>query len=56
MTKKELAAKIAQELLANDMLDENNYSYDTVNLLDEVREIIIKNLADYVIISGIVLD
>ncbi len=56
MSRKELVSRIANELFMNDMLDENNYSFDTEKMLKDVEGIIIRNLMDYIIISGTVLD
>ena len=50
-----LAMAIANELLDNEILDENNFSHDTDALLQCVSGIILAHLKDYVIVSGNVL-
>jgi len=56
MKKVELIKKISRELLENDMLDINNYSGNTDKLLKDVEKIITDNLADYVMVTGSVLE
>lgn len=50
-----IAMAIANELLDNKILDENNFSYDTDALLQYVSGIILAHLKDYVILSGDIL-
>ena len=47
-----IAMKIARELLDNDVLDENNFSYDTAAILEYVQNIILEHLKDYSLLSG----
>jgi len=47
-----LAMEIARELLDNDILDENNFSYDTAAILEYVQNIILEHLKDYSLLSG----
>ncbi len=47
-----IAMKIARELLDNDVLDENNFSYDTAAILKYVQNIILEHLKDYSLLSG----
>ncbi len=47
-----LAMEIARELLDNDILDENNFSYDTAAILEYIRNIILEHLKDYSLLSG----
>lgn len=56
MTKKELADKIAINMLEYGMLDECNYNDDILALLEDARNIILKYFEDYIIISGTILD
>lgn len=51
----DIALEIANELLDNEILDENNFSHDTDMLLQCVSEIILAHLKDYVILSGDIL-
>lgn len=55
MERDNIAMSIAEELLDNDILDENNFSFDTDALLQCVSKIILEHLKDYLIISGNVL-
>lgn len=50
-----IAMAIANELLDNEILDENNFLNDTDTLLQCVSGIILAHLKDYVIVSGDVL-
>lgn len=47
-----LVMKIAEELLDKELLDENNFSYDTEALLQCASGIILEHLKDYMLISG----
>lgn len=47
-----LVMDIAQELLDKEILDENNFSYDTETLLQCTCGIILEHLKDYILISG----
>jgi len=51
----DIALEIANELLENEILDENNFSHDTGMLLQCVSGIILAHLKDYVILSGDIL-
>ena len=55
MNRTDIAKAIAEDLLNNDVLDENNFSYDTDALLDYVQKTVLEHLKDYVIIFGSVL-
>ncbi len=50
-----IAMAIADGLLDNEILDENNFSHDTGALLQCVPGIILAHLKDYVTVSGDVL-
>ncbi len=47
-----IAMEIAKELLDNDILDEDNFSYDTAAILEYVQNIILEHLKDYSLLSG----
>ena len=54
MNRTDIAKSIAEDLLNNDALDENNFSYDTAAILEYVRNIILDHLKDYALLSGTV--
>ncbi|GFI29378.1 hypothetical protein IMSAGC013_00764 [Lachnospiraceae bacterium] len=54
MNRTDIAKAIAEDLLNNDVLDENNFSYDTAVILEYVQNIILEHLKDYSLLSGIV--
>jgi len=51
MNRNDIAKAIAEDLLNNDVLDENNFSYDTVTILEYVQNIILEHLKDYSLFS-----
>lgn len=52
MNRTDIAKAIATDLLDNDVLDENTYSYDTAAILEYVQNIILEHLKDYSLLSG----
>lgn len=54
MNRKDIAKEITKALLDNDVLDENNFSYDTDALLDYVQKVILEHIKDYSLLSGTV--
>ena len=56
MTKKDIATKIAETMLYDGMLDENNYNDDTGSLLEDVKNVILDQLENHIIIIGAVLE
>lgn len=56
MTKKDIATTIAETMLYDGMLDENNYNDDTEALLEDVKNVILEQLENYIIIIGTVLE
>lgn len=52
MNRTDIAKAIAEDLLNNDALDENNFSYDTAAILEYVQNIILEHLKDYSLLSG----
>lgn len=54
MNRTDIAKAIAADLLDNDVLDENNFSYDTATILEYVQNIILDHLKDYSLLSGTV--
>jgi len=56
MTKNELAEKIVLEFLDKDMLDAQKYGNDIKSISKDATSIIARNLSDYIIVSGTVLE
>ena len=54
MNRTDIAKAIAEDLLNNDVLDENNFSYDTDALLDYVQNIVLEYIKEYSLLSGTV--
>ena len=52
MNRTDIAKAIAADLLENDVLDENNFSYDTAAILEYVQDIILDHLKNYSLLSG----
>ena len=51
----EIVMAIAQRLLDEELLDINNFSYDTDTMLQCVSKIILKHLEDYTLVIGTVV-
>lgn len=56
MKKSDIAVRIAEDMLDNGMLDEQNYNYDTGALVEDVKNMILEHLKDYLIIAGTTLN
>ena len=54
MNRTDIAKAIAEDLLNNDVLDKNNFSYDTDALLDYVQNIVLEHIKEYSLLSGTV--
>ena len=52
MNRNDIAKAIVADLLDNDVLDENTFSYDTAAILEYVQNIILEHLKDYSLLSG----
>lgn len=52
MNRNDIALTIAKDLLDHEMLDENNFSYNTEELLQCTSNIILERLKDFMLISG----
>lgn len=50
-----IAMMIAQDLMDHDVLDEDNFSFDTDELLEFTSKLILDRLKDYMIVSGTIL-
>lgn len=55
MDRSRIAMMIAQDLMDNDVLDEDNFSFDEDELLEFTSKFILDGLKDYIIISGTIL-
>ncbi len=55
MNRNDIAKAIVADLLDNDVLDENTFSYDTAAILEYVQNIILEHLKDYSLLSGTIL-
>jgi len=54
MNRTDIAKAIAEDLLNNDVLDENNFSYDTDALLDYDQNIVLEHIKEYSLLFGTV--
>ena len=54
MSRTDIAKAIAEDLLHNEVLDENNFSYDTDTILEYVENIILEHIKNYSLLSGTV--
>lgn len=52
LSRNKIAMEIAVDLLNNDVLDENNFSYDTAAVLNFVQNIILEHLKNFSLLSG----
>lgn len=52
LSRNKIAMEIAVDLLNNDVLDENNFSYDTAAILNFVQNIILEHLKNFSLLSG----
>lgn len=55
MDRNRIAMMIAQDLMDHDVLDEDNFSFDTDELLEFTSKLILDRLKDYMIVSGTIL-
>ena len=54
MSREDIARRIAEDLLDNNALGENNFNYDTDAILEYVQKIVLKHIKDYSLLSGTV--
>lgn len=52
MNRTDIAKAIAADLLDNDVLDKNNFSYGTAAILEYVQNVVLEHLKDYYLLSG----
>ena len=54
MNRDDIAKAIAEDLLDNDVLDENNFSHDTAAIIQYVQNVILEHIKDYSLLCGTV--
>lgn len=52
MNREDIAREIAQELLDNEALDENNFCQDADALINYVQQVILDHFKDYMLVQG----
>ena len=52
MSSENIAKRIAEELLNDNVLDEQNFNYDTDAILQHVQDTVLSHLRDYSLLSG----
>ncbi len=52
MSSENIAKRIAEELLNDNVLDEQNFNYDTDAILQHVQYTVLSHLRDYSLLAG----
>jgi len=52
MKREDIAKRIAEELLNDNVLDEQNFNYDTDAILQHVQDTVLSHLRDYSLLAG----
>ncbi|MEH2948391.1 hypothetical protein AALD22_13620 [Lachnospiraceae bacterium 56-18] len=52
MSSENIAKRIAEELLNDNVLDEQNFNYDTDAILQHVQDTVLSHLRDYSLLAG----
>lgn len=52
MKREDIAKCIAEELLNNNVLDEQNFNYDTDAILQHVQDTVLSHLRDFTLVQG----
>ena len=52
MSSENIAKRIAEELLNDNVLDEQNVNYDTDAILQHVQDTVLSHLRDYSLLAG----
>ena len=52
MKREDVAKRIAEELLNDNVLDEQNFNYDTDAILQHVQDTVLSHLRDYSLLAG----
>ena len=55
MKREDIAKHIAEELLNDNVLDENNFNYDTDAILQHVQDTVLSHLRDYSLLAGTII-
>lgn len=55
MKRREIARKIAEDLLNSNTLDENNFNYDADMILEYVQDVVLEHLRDFSFVQGNIL-
>lgn len=55
MNRQDIAKRIAEDLLNNNVLDENNFNYDTDAILQYVQDTVLNHLKDFALVQGNIL-
>ncbi len=55
MKREDIAKRIAEELLNDNVLDEQNFNYDTDAILEYVQNVVIDHLKDFMLVQGNIL-
>lgn len=53
--REDIAKRIAEELLNDNVLDEQNFNYDTDAILQHVKDTVLSHLRDFTFVQGNVL-
>lgn len=52
MKREDVAKRIAEDLLNDNVLDEQNFNYDTDAILQHVQDTVLSHLRDYSLLAG----
>lgn len=52
MSSENIAKRIAEELLNDNVLDEQNFNYDTDAILQHIQDTVLIHLRDYSLLAG----
>ena len=52
MSSENIAKRIAEDLLNDNVLDEQNFNYDTDAILQHVQDTVLSHLRDYSLLAG----
>lgn len=55
MNRQDVAKRIAEDLLNNNVLDENNFNYDTDAILQHVQDTVLSHLKGFTLVQGNIL-
>lgn len=52
MSRQDIAKRIAEELLNDNVLDEQNFNYDADAILQHVQDTVLSHLRDFTLVQG----